>query len=407
MRVTNPCLPCQGNYHSVSVLLTFPIPLNKRSASRRPASAPVRFYGQHADSSAGPGRAVRPQSGGRQRGGALYQTTGRRPGSALARDRTHKNRGQDLNLDCLRDQNIGSSLPLAAWGVRPTSASSIAAGSSTRDFIHSDRTYEEVVICRGSRRVCKGFVARQGQQPRCSSAAADEQRHQGRGLRGRDPTSQGLLEGSAVCGSRLDLAINPSPWGAFVGGPPATRMETVGNKKRPSSAPRPPSTTKNPGESLLSGSETDGNRVQARPRSAHAASPSRTYASEALVARAYSSDNETETQQGVSQPAALGEEKEARNSSSRSSPSRWPVSAVDEAEPAEEAGGANAVRARGAGRARERAERSRRPRASGTADAELVVVARQVNTGTMYSEAKEAVFEVCEAASGALCYRKP
>jgi len=311
------------------------------SPSRRPASAPVRVCGRHAYSPPGCETAARPQSGGRQGEGALSRATERRPGSALARNRAHQTRGHDPCRDIVRDQRTGSPLPPPAWGVRPFPASSIAAGTFTRDFKQTDRAYEEVVVCRGSRRVFTGSAARD-----------KKQRHQGGGLHGRDPTWLGLLEGSpggGGCGgeSLLDLAINPSPWGAFVGGPPTTAIKTSSNQKRPSSAPRPLSMAGTPEQSLPSGFEAGGSRAQARPRSAHAASPSRITVSEALITRAYSSGPE---KQRVSPPVALGGGGELQGSPSRSSLSRWPVSAVGE--PLEEASGTDAERPRQASRAR-------------------------------------------------------
>lgn len=248
------------------------------------------------------------------------------------------------------------------------------------------------------------MAARDKKQRRSSSAATE--RHQGGAPRGRDPTCLGHIEGSAGGGggvqSLLDLAINPSPWGAFVGGPPTTAVKTSFNKKRPSSAPRSTSVTRTltPDQSPLSGFEAGGGGkgVQARPKSAHAAYPSRTNASEALVARACN----VPERRLLSPPAVLGNEKDLSDSKSRSSLSGCPVSAVGER--LEEAGGADSERQRQASRARA-CTGSRQQRTS-VGDAELVVIARQVQAGTVCSEAKAAVDEVSETSSSGLCCRK-
>lgn len=76
------------------------------------------------------------------------------------------------------------------------------------------------------------------------------------------------LGGRIGGGSTPGLAINPSPWGAFLSGP-STKL-TIGsrNMKRPSSAPRrPPSIGNTP--------RVRGIHARARPKSAYAASPFR------------------------------------------------------------------------------------------------------------------------------------
>ena len=66
---------------------------------------------------------------------------------------------------------------------------------------------------------------------------------------------------------QLRLAISPSPWDAFLGGPPTIHIATGSGQKRPSSAPRTPSTN-----CISTGC---GDRARDGTRSKHATSPSR------------------------------------------------------------------------------------------------------------------------------------
>lgn len=284
-------------------------------------------------------------------------------------------------------------MPSAGWGVRPTSASSIPASFVAGCLDQVERTYEEVVVCRGSHRIVKGSVARHQKQP--------NQRQQDEGLSGRGSKGLGLLAGSSeglwVCNGRseggdddvgdrnqLDLAINPSPWGAFIGGPPGENTTLGRNRKRPSSAPRPPSTTTN----LAPGLEVGSGRVQARPRSAHAASPSRNCATEVFVTTGYSICDEEDG----SGPKAVGAEIAIQKSASRSSRSGWPVRATDTVELG---GETDAGQPRQADRAR-LSKSSCQQMAAGP-DADLAVVARQAKIRTM-SPSKKAEAKVCDAA---------
>lgn len=78
-------------------------------------------------------------------------------------------------------------------------------------------------------------------------------------------SSSAVMSGVHNSGGGGALAISPSPWGAFAGGPArATTISTAAgrSKQRPRSAPRP------------SFSGECGDRARARPRSAYAAPPS-------------------------------------------------------------------------------------------------------------------------------------
>ncbi|CAM9272031.1 unnamed protein product, partial [Ectocarpus sp. 8 AP-2014] len=192
-----------------------------------------------------------------------------------------------------------------------TAAPAVKAAAASGGVEQVERSYEEVVVCRSSQRVIKGSAAR-----RQKAEGAISGRVNGGGYDGRRDKWVGLLEGSNealwTCGRGggggengdddtddsarfLDLAINPSPWGAFVGGPPgmqktpAARGGSGGSvqrqlsKKRPSSAPRQPPTATAP----PTGRSEEGGGRTTRPRSAHAASPSRHNAAGTFVTAAY------------------------------------------------------------------------------------------------------------------------
>ncbi|CBJ30542.1 hypothetical protein Esi_0199_0032 [Ectocarpus siliculosus] len=198
-------------------------------------------------------------------------------------------------------------------GVESRKQSTGPAAAASGGIEQVERSYEEVVVCRSSQRVIKGSAARRQKAEGPISGRVSG----GGGNDGRRDKWVGLLEGPSealwTCGRGggggenedddtddgarfLDLAINPSPWGAFVGGPPgmektpAVRGGSGGSvqrqlsKKRPSSAPRqPPTATAPPTER----SEEGGGRTRTRPRSAHAASPSRQNAAGTFVTAAY------------------------------------------------------------------------------------------------------------------------
>lgn len=328
------------------------------------------------------------------------RATKRRQGSALTGNITHQNQAHDIQQYRLHDQKRdGSPLPPAAWGVRPTSTSSISAGPSVAGCLEQTQwTYEEVVVCRRSQRVVQGSPTRyQKRQHKRSSAGPDDHLRQDEGLGGRGNKGLGLLQGASrglwVCGrrnegrgddvngdqSKLGLAINPSPWGAFVGGPPAEKTTPGRNRKRPSSAPRPPSTTTTPTPGIEVGSD----RVQARPRSAHAASPSRNCATEVFVTTGY---NSCDKEDG-SGPRAVGAETAMQNSAYRNSRSGRPVLAVDRVELGEGTDGMDAGHSRQADGAR--VSKSSCQQRAAVPDAHLAVVATQVQAHTIMAPAKK------------------
>lgn len=370
-----------------------------RCPSRRPASAPVRFFGRRSVSSPGYERTVGSELHDRHGGCGVppRRATKRRPGSALAGNHTPQNQAQETQRYHLHDQRRdGSPLPPAAWGVRPTSASSVPAGPVVADCLEqTGRTYEEFVVCRGTQGVVKGSVTRhQKRQHSRSSTVPTNQRQQDEGLGGRDSKGLGLLEGTSeglwVCGRRneggggdddvgdqdkLGLAINPSPWGAFVGGPPAEKTLLGRDRKRPSSAPRRPSA---PSAATIptQGLEVGRDHVQARSRSAHAASPSRNCATDVFVTTCYSScDKEDRPSQ-----KSVGAERVTQNSACRSSCGGRPGSAeVRVVELGEGTHGINTGRPRQADG--KRLSTSSCQQRAAAPDVDLVVVARQVQVG--------------------------
>ena len=367
-------------------------PLPPRRPCRRPASAPVRFFGRRPASSPGCELAGASEPHERHGGVPPRRATKRRPGSSALKtgNATHQHGIQQFHLHDQR--NDGSPLPPAGWGVRPTPASSTLPGSFVAECLvePAGRTYEEVVVCRGTRRAAKGSVARhqQGQQPGRRSTDPDEQRRQDEGFVRRSGAGSGLLEGAGeglwACGgwnegsggdavgdrSQLGLAINPSPWGVFVGGPPEKKKTTlVRNRKRPSSAPRRPPRTTIPAPGL----EVGRGRVRARPRSAHAASPSRNGTSEVFVTTGYGCDREGGS---GAREAQAGAESATQNPARRSSRGGRPVSAVDRVELGEGTAGMDAGRPRQADGAR--LSKSRCQQRAAAPGADLVVVARQV-----------------------------
>lgn len=154
------------------------------------------------------------------------------------------------------------------------------------------------MFCRGSNKVVTGSTTRRHKAGGFGSVDLDNGRHD---------KWVGLLEGSSVskmwaCGGGKkedgsgeegravpratnvgDIAVSPSPWGAFVGRSSA-RSVYDGGKKRPSSAPRRRSTA---GKFAKDGFGLCGDRVRARPRSAHAASASRDINDKGASAESY------------------------------------------------------------------------------------------------------------------------
>lgn len=389
LREDRNCLPLSG-----AVLLLPP-----RCPSRRPTSAPARFFGRRPRSSPGCERTAGPEKHDRRGRVPPGRATKRRPGSAQTGNLAHQNGTQGYHLHDQRGD--GSPLPPAGWGVRPTSASSTLATSFEAGCLEqAGRTYEEVVVCRGTQRTAKGSVARhqRGQPGRSSAADPEEQRQKDDGFGGRSGKGLGLLdgadEGQWACGGtieaggdssvvdqkQLGLAINPSPWGAFVGGPPAEReTELGGNRKRPSSAPRRPSTTTTiPAPGLEVGS---GRRVQARPRSAHAASPSRNLASDVFVTAGYSSCDKEDG--SGPKKVRVGAERATQNPARRRFRGGQPVSAVDRAELGEGTPGMDARRPSQADGAR--VSKSSYQQRAAAPGAGLVVIARQVKVRTIFS----------------------
>lgn len=217
------------------------------------------------------------------RGGGFVAREKTRPGKALGRPSKLRHEHDYRIPDHHFDQKSASPMRPAAWGASCTSAATTHARTAPV-------RYDEAIISQGSPRVTEGSVLRQ-QQSAATALKSCGPRHQaaesvrsGRrdhskrmkndgdkwvGLLKRSNTPQkgdDAARGRSIGGS-LSLAICPSPWGAFLGGPRMTKTTADGSKKRPSSAPR---------RSLNAHTLADGaDHARARPRSAYAASPSR------------------------------------------------------------------------------------------------------------------------------------
>ncbi|CAM9286376.1 unnamed protein product [Ectocarpus fasciculatus] len=413
-----------------------------RRPTRRPASAPMRFFGRP-PSSPSPGY-EREETGAASGGGGPrgacppHRQATRRPGSALAkRNPAVGSRRRDApSPSRVREdqQKRGSPLPPAAWGVRTATAPSSSAASpavkaaTSGGVEQAERNYEEVVVCRASHRVIKGSAAR-----RQRGEGLIGGRVGGGGNDGRRDKWVGLLEGSSealwTCGRGggggeddhddtdtddarfLDLAINPSPWGAFVGGPPGMENTPAASggggggggggqrqlsKKRPSSAPRQPPTATAPPAGR---SEEGDGRTRTRPRSAHAASPSREHVAGTFVTTAYGGggSGERENEEYRASPRATpGGEAEKLNSARRGSRGGLSVSAaVDGATGriTEGTGGVAAPRQAGgaifAGGGGGGGGGGGCHPAGVVPDAELVVVARQLQPRAAFSPANK------------------
>ncbi|CAB1118611.1 unnamed protein product [Ectocarpus sp. CCAP 1310/34] len=391
----------------------------------------MRFFGRPPLSSS-PGYEREETSFG-SRGGVLrgacppHRQATRRPRSALTRRNPtsgNRRRGARSPSGAREDQKRrGSPLPPAAWGFRNATASSATAAPAVKAAAASggveqvERSYQEVVVCRSRQRVIKGSAAR-----RQKAEGPISGRVSGAGNGGRRDKWVGLLEGSSealwTCGRGggggenddddtdddarfLDLAINPSPWGAFVGGPPgiektsAARGGSGGSvqrqlcKKRPSSAPRQAPTATAP---TTGRSEEGGGRTRTRPRSAHAASPSRQNAAGNFVSAAYGGGGRENEENCISLEETPHEETEKSKSARRGSRDGLSVTAgVD---------GTAGRTAQGTGGEAVPTQGSKAIIAGGgggggchpggvVQDAELVVVARQLQPRTAFSPANK------------------
>ncbi|CAM9171361.1 unnamed protein product, partial [Hapterophycus canaliculatus] len=268
-----------------------------RCSSTRPASAPTRFYDRRPSSSPAWERAAGSESVERCKGSAPRRKVKRRPASAMARTPTNQTNGHSLPQSHTSERGRGSPLPPPAWGVRVAFASYATSGAAAagKGSQQAQRSFEEIVVCRGRHKVVTGSAARR----RKAGGLGGENPYDGRrdrwvgSLEGssisklwtcgrKNGDDSGKERGAVVCDTSLvDFAISPSPWGALVCGP-LTRAGGGDGKQRPSSAPRRRSTT---GKSPTDGFGLCGDRVRARPRSAHAVPSSRDIDDEAVSAK--------------------------------------------------------------------------------------------------------------------------
>ena len=269
-----------------------PYAVLRRRNVRRPASAPVRFFGQRPETSPGyekppavVARTGRPLTDGKQRGEG--------PASGCP------------SREEVRPDLQGPQLaqPPAAWGVRCAAATAAATAATAADKAAKPyplvlQRHEEVVTVRGNAGVRRGSVARQHRNaldekrwywfsPEHHHHHSSEEdfgsnsrdRHKRERSRGSGGMWLGLLEGPSAAqgaggalvgvsagGSPLGLAISPSPWGGFLSGQSNARAAGSADRKRRCSTRH--------AASRASALARSADHARARPRSAHAAAPS-------------------------------------------------------------------------------------------------------------------------------------